>query len=129
MAHKYLDDIGVTDTPWNWRKEDSFRWRHERQVYGFDGRECWGLDSTFYLWLYEHLMKYLEDAEPVVDLTWNKFKYNGKTYSQRELIDMMLERLKVWFTDDDFNEFDEESYKWLHEIEAIWAVVLPAMWW
>lgn len=129
MAHKYLDDIGVTNTPWSWRKEDSFKWRHERQVYGFDGRECWDLDYTFYLWLYERLMKYLEDAEQIVDLTWNKFTYKDKEYTQRELIDMMLERLKVWFTDDNFNEFDEESYKWLHEIEAIWAVVLPAMWW
>lgn len=128
MAHKYLDDIGVTDTPWSWRKEDSFKWRHERQVYGFDGRECWGLDSTFYLWLYERLMKYLEDAEPVVDLTWNKFKYNGKTYSQRELIDMMIKRLKRSFSEE-YDEFNEDDYNYVHEIEKIWAVVLPAMWW
>ena len=128
MAHKYLDDIGITNTPWSWRKEDSFRWRHERQIYGFDSRECWGLDSTFYLWLYERLMKYLEDAEPVVDLTWNKFTYNGKTYSQRELIDMMLERLKRSFSEE-YDEFNEDDYNYVHEIEKIWAVVLPAMWW
>lgn len=72
MAHKYLEDIGITDGPYNWRG-DSFKWRHERQVYGFDSRECWNLDYTFYLWLYERLMKYLEDAESVVDLTWTKF--------------------------------------------------------
>lgn len=128
MAHKYLDDIGITNTPWNWRKEDSFKWRHERQVYGFDSRECWSLDHTFYLWLYEHLMKYLEDAEKVVDLTWTKAEYNGKTYTQRELIDKMLKRLNAYFNDD-INEYDKDDYKWLHEIEAIWAVILPAMWW
>ena len=128
MSHKYLDNIGVTNTPWNWRKEDSFRWRHERQVYGFDSRECWDLDYTFYLWLYERLMKYIEDADPVVDLTWTKIEYNGKTYSQRELIDKMLKRLRAYFNDD-IDEYDEDDYKWLHEIEAIWAVILPAMWW
>lgn len=128
MAHKYLEDIGVTDGPYNWRG-DSFKWRHERQVYGFDSRECWNLDYTFYLWLYERLMKYLEDAEPVVDFTWTKAEYNGKTYTQRELIDMMLERLKRFLTDEDFNDYEEENFKWLHEIEKIWAVILPAMWW
>ena len=128
MSHKYLDDIGVTNTPWNWCKEDSFKWRHERQVYGFDSRETWNLDYTFYLWLYEHLMKYLEDAEKVVDLTWTKVDYNGKTYTQRELIDKMLKRLNAYFNDD-INEYDKDDYKWLHEIEAIWAVILPAMWW
>ena len=128
MAHKYLEDIGITDGPYNWRG-DSFKWRHERQVYGFDSRECWNLDYTFYLWLYERLMKYLEDAEPVVDLTWTKVEYNGKTYTQRELIDMMLERLKRFLTDEDFNDYEEENFKWLHEIEKIWAVILPAMWW
>ena len=128
MAHKYLEDIGITDGPYNWRG-DSFKWRHERQVYGFDSRECWNLDYTFYLWLYERLMKYLEDAEPVVDLTWTKVEYNGKIYTQRELIDMMLERLKRFLTDEDFNDYEEENFKWLHEIEKIWAVILPAMWW
>ena len=128
MSHKYLDDIGVTNTPWNWCKEDSFKWRHERQVYGFDSRECWNLDHTFYLWLYEHLMKYLEDADKVIDLTWTKVEYNGKTYTQRELIDKMLKRLNAYFNDD-INEYDKDDYKWLHEIEAIWAVILPTMWW
>lgn len=74
-------------------------------------------------------MKYLEDADPVVDLTWTKVEYNGKTYTQRELIDMMLERLKRFLTDKDFNDWEEENFKWLHEIEKIWVVILPAMWW
>ena len=128
MSHKYLDDIGVTNTPWSWRKGDSFRWRHERDTIGFDGRECWDLEDTFYFWLYERLMKYVEDAEEVVDLTWTKVKYNGKTYSQRELIDMMLERLKYSFSDD-YNSYNEEEFNYVHEVEEIWAVILPAMWW
>lgn len=128
MAHKYLEDIGVTDTPWNWHKEDSFKWRHERQTFGFDSRECWDLDYTFYLWLYEHLMKYLEDAEKMVDLTWTKVDYNGKTYTQRELIDMMLERLKRRLSKE-YDELNEDDYNYAHEIEKIWVVILPVMWW
>lgn len=128
MAHKYLEDIGVTNTPWNWRKEDNFKWRHERHTIGFDSRECWGLDYTFYLWLYEHLMKYIEDAESVVDLTWSKAEYNGKLYSQRELIDMMLERLRHSFSED-YDDSDMNDYAYVHEIEKIWAAILPTMWW
>ena len=97
MAHKYLEDIGVTNTPWSWRKEDSFKWRHERQTFGFDSRECWNLDYTFYLWLYERLMKYLEDAEKVVDLTWTKAEYNGKTYTEYLILKKDLKKRRHYY--------------------------------
>lgn len=127
---KYLDDIGVTDRPDTWLPNDDRQrlWEDERRVYGFDSRETWGLDFTFYLWLYEHLMMYKEKAANVVDLEYDVVDYEGKTYNQLQLIDMMLKRLRFRLSE----EFDDSNWwhhHYVHEIEKIWALVLPAMWW
>lgn len=136
MAHKYLDDIGVTSNQdrW-WFNDDQYpddkrlnKWEMEREVYGFDDRETWDLQSSFYLWLYERLMKYVESASPIVNLEYHKFEYKGKEYTQIEMIDMMLERLKFFFSSS-YVDFDPESEKKVQEIGEIWAIVLPAMWW
>lgn len=125
---KYLDDIGVTERPDTWNKDDKRQgnWKEERDVYGFDERETWSLNLTFHLWLYERLKMYVEVC--CVDLDFHKFEYNGKEYTQRQLIDMMIERLEFSFKPE-YNDFDETQYNYVSEIEKIWAIVLPAMWW
>lgn len=80
------------------------------------------------MWLYERLMMFKEIAAEIVDLNFNKFTYKEVTLTQLQLIDMMLERLKFYFSDK-FDEFNEDCQKYCHEIEQIWAIVLPAMWW
>lgn len=136
MAHKYLDDICVTSNQdrW-WFNDDQYpddkrlkKWEKEREIYGFDDRETWDLQSTFYLWLYERLMKFVESASPIVNLEYHKFEYKGKEYTQIEMINMMLERLKFFFSPS-YVDFDPESEKKVQEIGEIWAIVLPAMWW
>lgn len=48
---KYLDDICVTERPDTWSRNDERqnRWKEERAIYGFDERETWALDYSFYL--------------------------------------------------------------------------------
>lgn len=125
---KYLDDIGVTDRPDLWNKNDDrqTKWAQERDAYGFDERETWNMDFSFYLWLYERLKRFVEIAP--INLDYHKFEYNGKEYTQRQMIDMMLERLEFSFKPG-HNEFDKKQYSYVSEIEKIWAIVLPAMWW
>lgn len=133
--HKYLDDAGITDNnrPWKFGKEDDERaqlWNEEREIYGFDSRETWCLFETFYLWLYERLKMFKDYC--AIDTGYHKFDYNGCEYTQEQLIDMMLERIELYFSDtyDEYNpRIDSELYERVHEIEKIWAVVLPAMWW
>lgn len=127
---KYLDDIGVTDRPDTWNKGDKRqkKWAEQRTTYGFDERETWALNSAFYLWLYERLKMYMDTAGKVIDLNYHKFEFKGKEYTQRELINMMLERLEFWFKPG-YNDMDDEQYTKVHEIGEIWALVLPAMWW
>lgn len=136
MAHKYLDDIGVTKNQEHWWFDDNQypddkrlkKWEKEREIYGFDDRETWDLQHAFYLWLYERLMKYVESASPIVNLEYHKFEFKGKEYTQIEMIDMMLERLRFVFSSS-YVDFEPESIEKAREIGEIWAIVLPAMWW
>ena len=99
----------------------------ERRKYGFDSRETWSLDSTFYIWLYERLMMFKEKASKVVDLTFHKFEYKGETLTQIECIDRMIEGCKLFIEDPDTQ--DEEKRKKINSVCEIWAIVIPAMWW
>lgn len=125
---KYLDDIGVTDYPEKWGKNSSRqrKWKKERKLYGFDERETWALNWTFYYWLYEHLMHYIKVCK--IDLSFHKLTYKNIKYTQEQLINMMLERLRFSFSDE-YDEFDNEHCEYVHEIEKIWAIILPVMWW
>lgn len=129
MKRKYLDDIGIKDRPDLWGKKDSRReeWRQQRKIYSFDERETWSLGpSTFYCWLYERLKMFLDVN--CIDLNYHKFEYKDKEYTQKELIGMMLERIEFCFSGK-YNDYDDEQWEYVHEIEKIWATVLPAMWW
>lgn len=128
MKRKYLDDLGVKNRWDQINDEREKRWKKQRKTYGFDDRETWNLDSAFYEWLYERLMMYKEIGGKIVNLDSGQFEYGGKIYSQAELIDEMLKRLEFNFSDK-YNDWEEDQYKYVHEIEKMWAVVLPAMWW
>ena len=137
MGRKYLDDIGE-DYSWVWKPEGSERdelFEKEREIYGFDSRETWSLDYVFYMWLYERLKMYIEYAGEIVNLDFHKFVYKEKEYTQRELINMMIQRLEYYFkffgkedSSKSYEEYEEE-YEFIKEIGEIWALVLPAMWW
>ncbi len=125
---KFLDDIGVVDRPdtWNVNDKRQEKWKKERDTYGFDERETWSLDYSFRLWLYERLKRYVEVA--CIDLNYHRFEYNGAEYTQGQLIDMMLDRLQFSFRKE-YNDLDKEQYEYVSEVEKIWAIVMPAMWW
>lgn len=53
-------------------------------------RECWNLDNSFVKWLHEHLVIYLHDASRIVDLDYHTFEHRGKTYTQKQLIEMLI---------------------------------------
>lgn len=128
IKRKYLDDIGVTYRPDTWNEDDQrqSRWAQERETYGFDERETWSLNYSFRLWLYERLKRFVDVC--CFNLEYHKFEYQGKEYSQRQMIDMMLERLEFSFKPE-HNDLDDEQFRYVNEIGKIWATVLPAMWW
>ena len=130
MKRKYLDDLGIKDRHDLWNPNDNRQsiWQRQRREYGFDERETWSLDSAFYLWLYERLKMYLEYASKIVNLDFHEFVYKSEKYTQKQLINMMIERLENYFANKYDTESEEGSSR-LDEVAEIWALVLPAMWW
>lgn len=52
--------------------------------------ECWSLDYHIVEWLNEHLKVYLKDANSFIDLTVHRFEYQGKEYTQLELLNKLI---------------------------------------
>ena len=130
MGHKYLEELETYAGP-NWGlKEDEReeKWLEEERTYGFNSTETWDLDSAFYLWLYERLRMYMDVASEIVNLHYHTFIFKGHKFYQDELIQMMIERLQFYFSEE-YNEYDADDFAYVKEIGEIWAVVLPAMWW
>ena len=92
MNHKYLYDIlPKGKTPYDFEFDDEIRnqkWESERQEFGFDERETWNLDFTFFCWLYERLKKYKEVSP--VDLTHEIVKVNNEEKNLGEWINIMI---------------------------------------
>jgi len=129
---KYLDDIDVKDRPDLWCKDDKrqMKWHEQQEKYGFDSREIWSLDYTFYLWLYERLMMYKEIAGQIVNLDESHITYEDKEYTELELITELLKRLQYRLKPPkcDWEFPDQEHYKYVHDIPYIFAVLLPTLW-
>lgn len=131
-GHAYLDELGMNILPYshfNPNDERAEEWKIQHQIYGFDETETWSLDSTFYAWLYEHLRMYVDKADRVVNLNFHQFDWKGQRYSQLELINEILERIRFFFSDS-YDEFNSEmDFEYIHEIGELWTLILPAMWW
>ncbi len=132
MNRKYLDDLGVPQDcrPDGWNEGDKrqAQWAKEREIYGFDERETWNLDYSFYLWLYERLKMYLEISP--VDLNFHTFKIGKEKLTQKECIERMIEGCAIRIKDNRyFGELTEDEEKKIDDVLKIWAVVCPAMWW
>ena len=99
MNRIFLDEIGLIDR-WDTWKDDDGKYAKIREEYGVDPRETFALDDAFYQWLYEHLKMYLQEADPVIDLTnttFNHWEWEGKTICLREAILLMIGLLDDYF--------------------------------
>lgn len=132
--HYYLEKLGLKleDCMTNFCDNTDKRyddWMKEREVYGFDSRETWCLENIFYQWMYEHLKMFKKRASKIVNLEYHKFNVNGEEMTQLQAINRMIELLEKIVSSKDSifegNNWDEER----RELLAIWAEVLPAMWW
>ena len=132
-GHAYLEELESADNAFpysviNPNDERSEAWEEERQIYGFDNTETWDLRSSFYAWLYEHLRMYVDAGGEIINLEFHKFEWHGRKYTQLEIINMILERIGFFFCEE-YDGFEESHLNYVSEVEELWALVLPAMWW
>lgn len=133
LNHKYLTDIGIklSQTPYGFCPNDSREkyWQHERNTYGFDERECWGVRDTFFYWLYERLMKYNEDN--CINTSFHKFNIKGVEMTQQECIDKMIYLCKKYITKSGYMPWKEEDklYEEVTEVFDILKECIWCLWW
>lgn len=91
--------------------------------------ECWNIDYSFIKWLNEHLKQYLIDAGRYVDLEYHKFDYKGENYTQKQLIDKMVE-LTDWLSEEEFyyGAPEEVDHK-VMELLDIFKITFYSLWW
>lgn len=129
MAHKYLREVMDRKPffykfPWKWK------FLKQRARCGFDKRETYDLNYTFYCWLYERVNMYIDEASGKVDLHYHRVIWKGVEYTHFELIQELLIRLKFYFkSQQDFLVLSPKEETLVKEIGEIWAVLLPEMWW
>ena len=154
INHKYLKEINIIPIQQSYREESCFpkrlkNWLKCRKYQkiqmrdGFNPTETWDLEQSFYQWLYEGLRSYMDYATDVIDLDvdkeWYSLKYKNRWYTQRQLTEILLEKLefvlrvdKNWrdiptsqAVQDEFKKRREVG----NEIHDMWKVLAPQASW
>lgn len=137
IKHKYLEEIGVKpiqqcflgDKP---SIKEKLRYRKYIKRYKKTGvftSVTWDMESSLFQWLYETTREYVEEASNIVDLEYHKLTYKNNTYTQLELINIFLEKLKYILTHDTDLFITLEERELIQEVYDIWGILSPTMWW
>lgn len=129
---KYLDDLGirVEDYGTNFISDErNDFWSGQRYIYGFDERETWSLKDTFIEWIYTRVKMYKEFASNAINLEYHRFTFKGESYTQLQMIDMILEKCEAVLKSEYIERSNEENIQNQRDICDIWKEILPAMWW
>lgn len=130
MARKYLEQLnmqeGTPDTFGMCNDHRQSYWAKQRKEYGFDDRETWGLDYTFYIWLYERLMMFNEVND--IETTGHQYEYKGEVITHQDCIDRMIEGCKIAL-ETDYLYGSKENTKKVDDVAKLWALCIRDMWW
>ena len=113
----YLEEIGVTNYSCNHCGgiyslgdiRSHLRNERVRKRTGIDPRDCWDMDTTFFQWLYCNCKQLLKDTN--CDLTWTTYEHNGKTYTEGEYIEYLIDLCKQVMLFDEFKNCPDIEWK------------------
>ena len=129
MAHRYIREIiDLEKTPYGWSENtgrDS-KWREQRRIYGFDERETWSLDATFFYWLYERVKMYNEVNIVDTESDFNKIRFKDKEFTLQNCIDFLLEKCKIIILNQGMSDSIIELEK---EVLDLWRECYRLFWW
>ena len=105
----------------------SIKYWFQRRIRGWSDDETWNLDCEFIKWVNSRFKKYKEKASKIVDLEFHKFEYEGKEYTQLELIDKVIKLSNEYIDTDLLSEDKLDPIK--DEIFDIFKLIFWTMWW
>lgn len=142
QRNKFLDELGLKKHEYGVnfimkcdrkkdRKKDKKRrkrWKKQQKLYGFDERETWNLYEQYAEWLYSHLKMFLEEAK-IIDLSFWKVEYHGKTYTEEEAIEKILKWTGYFLKNRDREGKEEKAIRKLRKATELWAVTFQYVSW
>lgn len=99
----------------------------QRRTRGWSDDETWNLDYEFIKWVNSRFKKYKEKASKIVDLEFHRFEYEGKEYTQLELLDKVIKLSNEYIDTNLLSEDKLNSIK--DEIFDIFKLIFWTMWW
>lgn len=132
QRNKYVDDLGIPVKKYgtNFVPNDDGRhskWEQEREIYSFDERETWNLDTTLAEWLYSHLMMYKEVND--VDLSEPTYEFKEKIYTLEEAIDLIIETMRRYLLAKIYSNEWRELHLYIIDAMTLLGMIFPALWW
>ena len=92
--------------------------------------ECWNLNTELLKWLNIHFKVYKKDASKMVNLTYHTFTYEGKEYTQLEIIDRIIELTGYLLLDDNYLPIKVGTIKNKQkQLFDLIELVFNVMWW
>lgn len=89
--------------------------------------ECWNLDLALVKWLNEHLKFFKEDATGIINLEFHTYIYNGKEYTQLEIINRLIELTEE--LQDVYPIVPDDKGKMKDEMYDLLKLVHFDLWW
>lgn len=136
QRNKYLEKIGLKPNQYGVNftfTTDKYKkkWKKQRKEYGFDERETYCMDIIFAEWLYSHCKMFLEKSRKTIDLSYYKYDYNEKKYTQEEAIKKIIKWTKYYLknNDSDDTKIAIKANKKLQKASELWTIVLLQMGW
>ena len=89
----------------------------------------WNLDYELIVWLNKNLKVYYENANEVVDLTFHKFKYKSKEYTQEQLV-LKLINITDYLNKEYYNlQEPQKVIDNINEMFDILKLIFYTLWW
>lgn len=124
INRKHLKEIGCKEENWpetgytNYKTdEECLKDKRLKKCLKYENKtgvnpiDTWNLDRVALMWLYERLIEFKEHVTGFINLTYHKFKFEGKEYTQLELIDMMIELGEYLIAEPEHLSKNSKAYK------------------
>lgn len=108
---------------------------YQRHTRGWSDDECWNMEHSLVKWINEHFKVYLKQAGGIVDLTYHRFEYGGREWTQLELMERVVDVTEILLDEDKYiaslgiEDEEEIMIQAKDELYGILKVIHFQLWW